>query len=52
MPALGTDFHAVRANYVSITPLQVDLTRHGALGPLTEWLSDESTRAESGICRL
>jgi 5'-nucleotidase len=34
----GTDFHAVRANFVSITPLQVDLTRHGALGPLTEWL--------------
>lgn len=37
----GTDFHAVRANFVSITPLQVDLTRHGALGPLTEWLGDE-----------
>ncbi len=36
-----TDFHAVRANFVSITPLQVDLTRHGALGPLTEWLGDE-----------
>ena len=35
----GTDFHAVRAGQVSITPLQVDLTRHGALGSLTEWLS-------------
>ncbi len=34
----GTDFHAVRANHVSITPLQVDLTRHGALDSLTEWL--------------
>ena len=37
----GTDFHAVRADQVSITPLQVDLTRHGALGSLTEWLRAE-----------
>lgn len=36
----GTDFHAIRAGYVSITPLQVDLTRHGALQPLAEWLGD------------
>jgi len=35
----GTDFQAVQAGQVSITPLQVDLTRHGALGSLTEWLS-------------
>ena len=34
----GTDFHAVRAGRVSITPLQVDLTRHGALPGLAEWL--------------
>ncbi len=34
----GTDFHAVREGCVSITPLQVDLTRHGALDSLTEWL--------------
>ncbi len=34
----GTDFHAVRADHVSITPLQVDLTRHGVLDSLTEWL--------------
>jgi len=34
----GTDFYAVRACCVSITPLQVDLTRHGALDSLTEWL--------------
>ncbi len=38
----GTDFHAVRAGQVSITPLQVDLTRHGALGSLTEWLNSRS----------
>lgn len=35
----GTDFHAARAGYVSITPLQVDLTHHRALGSVTEWLS-------------
>ena len=36
---LGTDFHAVRAGYVSITPLQVDLTRHAALNALGQWLA-------------
>jgi 5'-nucleotidase len=34
----GTDFYAVREGYVSVTPLQVDLTRHSLLQPLTEWL--------------
>lgn len=34
----GTDFYAVRNNYVSVTPLQVDLTRHQALPGLTSWL--------------
>jgi 5'-nucleotidase len=34
----GTDFHAVRNGYVSVTPLQVDLTRHAAVAPLAEWL--------------
>ncbi len=33
-----TDFHAVRAGYVSVTPLQVDLTRHSALEGLGRWL--------------
>ncbi len=36
----GTDFHAVRAGYVSITPLHVDLTRHPAIDTLQEWLMD------------
>jgi 5'-nucleotidase len=35
----GTDFHALREGFVSITPLQVDLTRHSAIGSLGEWLS-------------
>jgi len=34
----GTDFHAVEHGYVSITPLQIDLTRHGALPDLASWL--------------
>ncbi len=34
----GTDFYAVRNGFVSITPLQVDLTRHQALPALAQWL--------------
>lgn len=38
----GTDFHAVRAGYVSVTPLQVDLTRHAALESVDDWLGGMS----------
>jgi 5'-nucleotidase len=34
----GTDFHAVAAKAVSITPLQIDLTHSAQLGDVTEWL--------------
>ncbi|HHH39449.1 MAG TPA: 5'/3'-nucleotidase SurE [Sedimenticola sp.] len=34
----GTDFHAVRHGWISVTPLQVDLTRHPALEGLGAWL--------------
>ena len=34
----GTDFHAVRNGFVSITPIQVDLTRHEAVPKVAEWL--------------
>jgi 5'-nucleotidase len=34
----GTDFHAVANNYVSVTPLQIDLTRHAMLDDMGEWL--------------
>lgn len=33
----GTDFHAVRTCYVSITPIQVDLTRYTALDQVAHW---------------
>lgn len=35
----GTDFSAVRTGFVSVTPLQVDLTRHTALADLNRWIS-------------
>ena len=35
----GTDFHAIKNGYVSITPLQVDMTKHSALNALQEWSS-------------
>lgn len=34
----GTDFHALDAGAVAITPLKVDLTRHEALPQVAEWL--------------
>jgi 5'-nucleotidase len=34
----GTDFHAVASGCVSVTPLQVDLTRHAAIEDIGEWL--------------
>ena len=34
----GTDFHAVAAGRVSVTPLQVDLTQHPQLPAVREWL--------------
>ena len=34
----GTDFHAVEAACVSVTPLQIDLTLHSQMAPLAKWL--------------
>lgn len=36
----GTDFHAIRSGYVSVTPLDVDLTRYDAIDGLAGWLVD------------
>lgn len=38
----GTDFHAVRRGLVSITPLQVDMTRYDAFPALQEWMGTKS----------
>jgi 5'-nucleotidase len=37
----GTDFYAIRNNYVSVTPLQIDLTRYESLQRLADWLPRE-----------
>ncbi len=34
----GTDFQAIRNGFVSITPLQVDLTRYTAMDQVSSWL--------------
>jgi len=38
----GTDFHAIANQYVSITPLQVDLTQFGQLDAVQAWLGNGS----------
>ena len=35
----GTDFHAVRMGFISITPIHVDLTRYQALEKVSGWVS-------------
>jgi 5'-nucleotidase len=37
----GTDFHAVREGYVSVTPLKIDLTDHASLPTVDAWLAGE-----------
>jgi 5'-nucleotidase len=36
----GTDFHAVRTGHVSLTPIDVDLTRYAALDSISSWLGN------------
>ena len=35
----GTDFHAIASGCVSVTPIQVDLTRHSQLDSVRGWLA-------------
>ena len=39
---VGTDFYAIKNNYVSITPLQLDLTRYEKMNDIKQWLSQEN----------
>jgi len=39
----GTDFDAVSAGYVSITPLQLDLTWYDRVNTIRTWLSEETS---------
>ena len=36
---VGTDFHAIANNYVSVTPLQIDLTKYNEIDTVSEWLN-------------
>ncbi|GAB4360816.1 MAG: 5'/3'-nucleotidase SurE [Methylohalobius crimeensis] len=36
----GTDFHAIRSQYVSVSPLQIDLTRYHTIDPIADWLPE------------
>jgi 5'-nucleotidase len=38
----GTDFLAIQRNRVSVTPLQIDLTRYGQLDAVKEWLNSHA----------
>jgi 5'-nucleotidase len=40
----GTDFDAIRNGYVSVTPLQLDMTRHESLDSICDWLKQENQR--------
>lgn len=39
---IGTDFYAIRNNFVSVTPIQVDLTRHNFISYLSNWIKNLS----------
>ena len=39
---VGTDFHAIDNNYVSVTPLQIDLTKYNEIDTVSDWLKDLS----------
>lgn len=36
--AVGTDFHAVKHGFVSVTPLTIDMTNHKVLDAMESWL--------------
>ncbi len=35
----GTDFHAIEQGYVSVTPLQIDLTHHAEMARVQGWIA-------------
>ena len=42
----GTDFHAISENFVSVTPLHVDLTQYSAMDLVNTWLQQCEIRHE------
>ena len=49
MPAGEPIFHTVAAKGVSVTPLQLDLTAHHTLDPLSAWLAHEHPQLGIGM---
>ncbi len=45
----GTDFYAVEHRQTSVTPLQIDLTRHDSIDPLQQWLNSMSQSEDKTI---
>jgi 5'-nucleotidase len=45
----GTDFHAVRNRWVSVTPIHVDLTRYQALDEVSHWIDELNSGADHPI---
>jgi 5'-nucleotidase len=43
----GTDFHAIRRGFISVTPIHVDLTRYQALDQVAGWVAAISTEPET-----
>jgi 5'-nucleotidase len=37
---VGTDFHAINNGYVSVTPLELDLTRYKVIDDLHHWIGN------------
>ncbi len=35
----GTDFHAIKNGYASVTPLHLDMTKYNLLGELKDWIA-------------
>ena len=42
----GTDFHALNNNYVSVTPLHVDLTQYSSMDSVSQWLGQCEINSE------
>lgn len=41
----GTDFYAINEGYVSITPLQMDLTKYNAISQMADWVGHVKLKA-------
>ncbi len=37
---IGTDFYAINNNYVSVTPLQIDLTKYNEIDTVSAWIQE------------